>query len=131
MNPLRVLVVDDEPMMIEIAEGLLQASGIDVLTASQGADALALAAEEGPDVVLLDIMMPGMDGREVCRRIKSDPSLAGTKVVLNSVLRETEVDWRSTGADGYREKNVDLLGLPDYLRQIAGCDEGGAGTGAD
>ncbi|HET9982405.1 MAG TPA: response regulator [Longimicrobiales bacterium] len=131
MKPLRVLVVDDEPMMIEIAEGLLTASGFEVLTASDGARALALATEERPDIVLLDVMMPGIDGREVCRRIKTDPSLDGMKVVLNSALREREVDWRDTGADGFREKNVELLGLPDYLRRIAGGDDPGSDPEAD
>ncbi|MBX6363454.1 MAG: response regulator [Gemmatimonadetes bacterium] len=131
MNPPRVLVVDDEPMMLEIAEDLLRAAGFDVLTASRGTDALALTAEERPDVVLLDIMMPGMDGREVCRRIKSDPALAGTKVVLTSALHESEVDWSDTGADGFREKNVDLLGLPDYLRRVIAKDGAGPQPSAD
>jgi CheY-like chemotaxis protein len=121
----RVLIVDDEPMMIEISSDLLLAFGFDVSSTTSGEEALQLAAKERPDIVLLDVMMPGIDCRDICRRIKADPSLRDTRVVLNSSLTEGEIDWRETGADGYREKNRDLRGLPDYLRTLMG-DESSA-----
>lgn len=119
MKPLRVLVVDDEPMMIEITSEMLRAFDIDVITASDGQEALRLAGETSPDIVLCDIMMPGMDGREVARRIREDPAFDGTVVVLYSSLSESEVDWRSSGAVAYREKGGDLRELPDFLRSVA------------
>lgn len=119
MKPLRVLVVDDEPVMIEITSEFLRAFDFDVITAANGEDALRLVRESSPDIVLCDIMMPGLDGREVARRINEDPAFDGTVVVLHSALSESEVDWRATGAVAYREKGRDLRELPDYLREIA------------
>lgn len=123
MNPIRVLVVDDEPMMLEITQELLQSvPGFEVRTATRGERALEMTSEAPPDVVLLDVMMPGLDGLEVCRKIKGDPSLASVKVVLNSSLRENHVDWRACGADGYREKSRDLRELPGLLRSLVAPD---------
>jgi CheY-like chemotaxis protein len=115
---MRVLVVDDEPMMLEIAASMLSAFGFSVLTAMRGEEALAIARQERPAVVLCDIMMPGLDGREVCRTMKEDPELSGIPVVLHSSLREDEVDWRSSGANAYRHKLSDLRELPDFLRRV-------------
>jgi CheY-like chemotaxis protein len=118
MSALRVLVVDDEPMMLEIAAGMLSASGFKVLTAMRGEEAIEIARRDRPEVVLCDIMMPGLDGRDVCRAIKDDPDLGGIPVVLHSSLREDEVDWQSSGADAFRYKLSDLRGLPSFLRQL-------------
>jgi DNA-binding response OmpR family regulator len=118
MSAMRVLVVDDEPMMLEIAAGMLNASGFKVLTAMRGEDALEIARRERPAVVLCDIMMPGLDGRDVCRAMKEDPDLDGIPVVLHSSLREDEVDWQSSGADAYRYKLSNLRELPAFLRDL-------------
>jgi CheY-like chemotaxis protein len=118
MSTLRVLVVDDEPMMLEIAAGMLNASGFKVLTAMRGEEALEIARRERPAVVLCDIMMPGLDGRDVCRAIKDDPDLNDIPVVLHSSLREDEVDWQSSGADAFRYKLSNLSELPAFLRDL-------------
>jgi CheY-like chemotaxis protein len=118
MSTLRVLVVDDEPMMLEIAAGMLNASGFKVLTAMRGEEALEIARRERPEVVLCDIMMPGLDGREVCRTMKDDPDLGNIPVVLHSSLREDEVDWQSSGADAFRYKLSNLSELPEFLRGL-------------
>ncbi len=68
-NPL-VLVVDDEPRMCDVIERILKQEGYKVITALDGMAALQLVKEKGPDVILLDLMMPGIDGREVCRRVR-------------------------------------------------------------
>ncbi|MEM6499825.1 MAG: response regulator, partial [Pseudomonadota bacterium] len=69
----RVLVVDDIPANVKLLEARLSAEYFDVLTAFGGEDALNILARERVDVVLLDVMMPGIDGFEVCRRMKADP----------------------------------------------------------
>ena len=71
--PARVLVVDDLVPNVKLLSAKLQAEYFDVMTASSGPEALEKIAESPPDLILLDVMMPGMDGFEVCRRLKSDP----------------------------------------------------------
>src|SRR5690606_30246365 len=75
-----VLVADDEPAITDLIAQALGANGFDVITAHDGARALELVRSERPDIVMLDVMMPGVDGREVTRRIKADPSLRGIPV---------------------------------------------------
>jgi CheY-like chemotaxis protein len=118
MSVLRILVVDDEPMMLEIAAAMLNASGFKVLTAMRGEEALEIARREHPEVVLCDIMMPGLDGRDVCRTMKDDPDLDDIPVVLHSSLREDEVDWQASGADAFRYKLSNLSELPAFLRDL-------------
>jgi two-component system cell cycle response regulator len=72
----RVLVVDDIAANVKLLEAKLAAEYFDVISASNGPDGLRLAAEQKPDIILLDVMMPGMDGFEVCRRLKSSPETA-------------------------------------------------------
>ena len=72
--PYRILVVDDVPENVELLETHLTTEGYDVVTAADGAEAITRVGETDPDLVLLDIMMPGIDGYEVCRRLKSDPA---------------------------------------------------------
>lgn len=66
----KILVVDDEPHMCEILRRILEKEGYEVITARDGETALRLAREEKPDVILLDVVMPGIDGVEVCRRVR-------------------------------------------------------------
>ena len=82
----RVLVVDDILSNVKLLEAKLTAEYFDVVTAFNGLECLAKVAESAPDIVLLDVMMPGMDGFEVCRRIKSDPKTAHVPVVMVTAL---------------------------------------------
>ncbi len=114
----RVLVADDEPAVTEVMGMALDAAGYHVLTAHDGVEALELVRRERPDVALLDVMMPRMDGREVCRRIKGDPELANTPVVLVSAMDEADVDWRDVGADAFLQKAFDILSLPRLVERV-------------
>ena len=78
----RVLVVDDLPPNVKLLEAKLSSEYFEVMTACDGPSALESIANERPDIVLLDVMMPGMDGFEVCRRIKTDPKTAHIPVVM-------------------------------------------------
>jgi two-component system, cell cycle response regulator len=82
----RILVVDDIPANVKLLEARLQAEYFQVVTALNGPDALAICAEGGIDLILLDIMMPGMDGFEVCAKLKANPSTVHIPVVIVTAL---------------------------------------------
>ena len=82
----RVLVVDDILANVKLLEARLQAEYIEVLTAFSGPEALDVCARERVDVILLDVMMPGMDGFEACRRLKSDPATQDVPVIMVTAL---------------------------------------------
>ena len=84
-----VLVVDDEPMNVELLKAILQPLQFNVRTAANGAEALASLAREPSDIVLLDVMMPLINGYEVCRRIRADRKLKGVPIILITALHET------------------------------------------
>ena len=105
----RVLVVDDIMSNVKLLEAKLSAEYFDVVTAFNGLECLAKMAESAPDIVLLDVMMPGMDGFEVCRRIKSDPKTAHVPVVMVTALDQPSdrVTGLEAGADDFLTKPVD------------------------
>jgi len=78
----RVLVVDDDHALVRIAQSVLQKQGFDVLTAFDGLEGLEKAQQEKPDVIVLDVTMPKMDGYEVCRRLQRDPNTRQIPVVF-------------------------------------------------
>ncbi|KPF82270.1 response regulator PleD [Brevundimonas sp. AAP58] len=105
----RVLVVDDVDANVRLLEAKLTIEYYDVLTASDGPTAIRIAAEERPDIILLDVMMPGMDGFETCRRIKADPVTSHIPVVLVTALdgREDRIKGLEAGADDFVTKPID------------------------
>ena len=109
----RILVVDDVPANLRLLEAKLRAEYFEVALAASGPEALALSSAWAPDVVLLDVMMPGMDGYEVCRRLKSQPATAHIPVVMVTALVEQSERVRGleAGADDFLSKPVE----PDRL----------------
>jgi CheY-like chemotaxis protein len=87
----RILVVDDEPVNVKLLEVHLMTDGYEVITASGGKEALEKIASDTVDLILLDVMMPELDGYEVTRRLKSDEKTRLIPIVLLTSLRETEV----------------------------------------
>jgi DNA-binding response OmpR family regulator len=111
---MRILIADDEPNIVTALEFLLQGRGYEVEVARNGDDALARILRVRPQLVLLDVMMPGRSGYEVCREIRARPELARTKVVMLSAKggRADERKGIEAGADLYVTKpfsNRDLL----------------------
>src|SRR5262245_42098821 len=109
----RVLVVDDILANVRLLEAKLSAEYFDVVTAMNGADALESVQRSRPDIVLLDVMMPGIDGIEVCRRIKSNPQTQHIPVVMVTALDQPEdrVKGLEAGADDFLTKPVNDLAL--------------------
>ena len=116
----RVLVVDDIPANVKLLEARLGAEYFDVSTANSGEQALAKIAKEAPDIVLLDVMMPGMDGFEVCRRIKANPESAHLPVVMVTALDQVSdrVQGLEAGADDFLTKPVNDLALFARVRSL-------------
>jgi signal transduction histidine kinase len=115
-----MLVVDDDAPSRRLLEGYLLADGYEVLTAADGPQALALARERPPDVVLLDVMMPGMTGHEVCRALKTDPRTRMCQVMLVTALDATPdlVHGLDVGADDYATKPVRREELLAHVRAL-------------
>ena len=117
MAPL-VLIVDDDERNVRLARDVLERDGLQTLTALTAADALELAREHHPDVVLLDLRLPDLDGPEVRRRLARDERTAAIPVVGWSALPEHDVGaWlEHSGFAGYLEKPVDVRSLPGTIR---------------
>jgi two-component system cell cycle response regulator len=116
----RILVVDDIPANVKLLEVRLLAEYFEVLTASNGADAIEICEAGKIDVVLLDIMMPGMDGFEVCRRLKLDPATAHIPVVMVTALDQVadRIRGLEAGADDFLTKPVNDLQLMTRVKSL-------------
>lgn len=116
----RVLVVDDLPQNVKLLEMKLTAEYFDVITAYNGSDALAICEQGLCDIVLLDVMMPGMDGFEVCRRLKNTPSTAHIPVVMVTALDQPSdrLKGLDAGADDFLTKPVDDKALLARVRSL-------------
>jgi two-component system cell cycle response regulator len=116
----RVLVVDDILSNVKLLEAKLSAEYFEVSTAFNGLECLARMEEIIPDIVLLDVMMPGMDGFEVCRRIKSNPKTAHVPVVMVTALDQPSdrVAGLDAGADDFLTKPVDDAALFARVRSL-------------
>jgi len=115
-----LLLADDEPSIRETISFILEMEGFKVATASDGDEALDAVRRLRPPVVLLDAMMPRRDGFEVCRAIKSDPALAGVRVVMLTALGQKADQDRAvaSGADFYITKPFDEEELLALLRRL-------------
>ncbi|MGP0095025.1 MAG: PleD family two-component system response regulator [Xanthobacteraceae bacterium] len=117
----RVLVVDDVPANVKLLEARLSAEYFDVVTASSGAEALAICQRAECDLVLLDVMMPDMDGFEVCRRLKGNPATHHIPVVMVTALDQVSdrVKGLDAGADDFLTKPVCDVALIARVRSLA------------
>jgi adenylate cyclase len=108
-TPARILIADDNPDNVEIFRTRLASQGYEIIVAVEGEAALSLVREQTPDLLLLDVMMPKMDGIDVCRHVKADPSLPFMPIIMLTAKASTQdvVTALDAGADEYLTKPVD------------------------
>jgi len=114
----KIMVVDDEESLQELVKAVLEQEGYDVVTAGDGKECLKKLENVKPDLILLDMMMPGMSGREVCERMRKNPVTKGLKVAFLTVAKFSE-----TGKDVLKKMNVaDYITKPfdndDLVRRV-------------
>jgi CheY-like chemotaxis protein len=124
-NRMRVLVVDDDPLVRNLLSAVLHDASFDLDEAVDGHDALAIAAVRPPDVVVLDVMMPGLDGFDVCRALRADPAFAATRIVVLTAKStpSTRDDAYRAGADAFFTKPFSPL---DLIDTVLGAKHGAA-----
>jgi|SRR6267378_3513189 len=118
----RILIVEDEPNIVISLEFLMKREGFEVEVATDGEAALMAVGESAPDLVLLDIMLPKMNGFEVCQKLRADPRWRGMKIVmLTAKGRETEVaKGMALGADLYVTKPFSTKDLVAQVKELLG-----------
>lgn len=120
-NNSTILIVDDQPSAREVLKGLLIGQGYNLIFAGDGPEALAKAVETSPDIVLLDVMMPEMDGFAVCRRLRTDPVLAQVPVIMITALDDHDsiMQGLEAGADDFVTKPFNHAELKARVQNIA------------
>ena len=115
-----ILVADDDIDILSLVTRHLRTMSVKLLEASDGEEALRIAKREKPDLVVLDVMMPGMSGWEVCRAIRDDESLAGTGVIMLTGIGERLNEMTSPlyGADEFIDKPFELGELDTKVRKV-------------
>ena len=116
-----VLIVDDDPRNCELLGRLLEIEGCRVRTASNAQSGFAMAAETAPDLVLMDVRMPGIDGFEACRRLRDTPAMAAKPIFLVTAYDDDDV-WpqaAAAGASGLLAKPYDRAALRRLLRSLS------------
>lgn len=125
--PKKVLIVDDEPNIVLSVEFLMQRDGLDVVTASDGQEAVELLASTKPDLMILDVMMPRKNGFEVCAEVRADPELEGIPILmLTAKGREAEMKKGiSLGADAYITKPFSTHDLVAKVHELLNRNHAG------
>lgn len=120
MSAHTILVVDDEQDLLDLIEYNLKKEGYRVLQAENGVEALEQAKEHNPDLVLLDIMMPKMDGLEVCKKMRSDSGLSHIPIIFLTARgdEKTEVEGLDLGADDYVTKPISTTKLISRIKAV-------------
>jgi adenylate cyclase len=118
--PARILIVDDNPANVDILRARLAAHGYEIVTAADGEEALVAVREQQPDLILLDVMMPKLDGIEVCRRVRADATLPFIPIVLVTAKTESKdvVQALEAGGDEYLTKPVDQASLVARVKSM-------------
>jgi CheY-like chemotaxis protein len=113
----RVLVIDDNPAILQLFERYLTPQHYEIIKASSGTEVLSVVNESRPAVIILDVMMPNLDGWQVLRTLKENPETAKTPVIICSVLKESDLAL-SLGADAYLKKPVERLALLAQVERL-------------
>lgn len=116
----RILIVDDSPTEIRTISGILERNNYDVITADNGADGVAVARSESPDLILMDVVMPGLNGFQATRQLTRAPETAGIPVIIVTTKdQETDRVWGARqGAKGYLVKPVSEGSLITAINEL-------------
>jgi len=119
-TPSRILIVDDNPTNVKVLQTRLAAEGYEVLTAADGEEGLAAARQHTPDLILLDVMMPKLDGFEVCRRLRADAAFPFTPIIMVTAMADSKdvIAGLEAGGDEYLTKPVDHAALAARVRSM-------------
>src|SRR5215831_16416566 len=119
-TPPRILIVDDNPTNVKVLKTRLAAEGYEVITAGDGEEGLAAARQQVPDLILLDVMMPKLDGFEVCRRLRADHAFPFTPIILVTAMADSKdvVAGLEAGGDEYLTKPIDHAALAARVRSM-------------
>ena len=120
MNPSRILVVEDNPKNLKLVRDVLTHSGYEVLEATSGEDGVRLADEQSPDLILMDLQLPGIDGAEALRRIRTGGKNPDVPVVAVTAFAMNDDRQRAfdSGFNGYVEKPISVRGLPQQVEDF-------------
>jgi DNA-binding response OmpR family regulator len=118
----RILIADDEPNIVVSLEFLMKQKGYDVRVVTNGEDALQAVGEFGPELILLDVMMPRLSGYDVCQKVRENPAWAGIRIIMLSAKgRDVEVNkGMAVGADAYVTKPFSTKDLLARVAQLLG-----------
>jgi class 3 adenylate cyclase len=119
-TPPRILIVDDNPTNVKVLQTRLLADGYEVITAADGEEGLATARQHTPDLILLDVMMPKLDGFEVCRRLRADSTFPFTPIIMVTAMADSKdvIAGLEAGGDEYLTKPVDHAALAARVRSM-------------
>jgi DNA-binding response OmpR family regulator len=112
----KILVADDEPEIRNLLGHFLKGQGYEVILASDGNEALRLAAEENPEVIILDIKMPGLDGLEVCKKLKEKEQTKLIPVIVITGFEDNKMEALNRGADDFVNKPFDMAEISSRVR---------------
>jgi adenylate cyclase len=119
-TPPRILIVDDNPTNVKVLQTRLAAEGYEIVTAADGEEGLAAARQHTPDLILLDVMMPKLDGFEVCRRLRADAAFPFTPIIMVTAMADSKdvIAGLEAGGDEYLTKPVDHAALAARVRSM-------------
>jgi len=120
MTANRILVVEDNPKNLKLVRDVLTHSGYEVIAATSGEDGVRLAGEQSPDLILMDLQLPGIDGAEALRRIRVDGKNPGVPVVAVTAFAMNDDRQRAfdSGFNGYVEKPISVRSLPQQVKDF-------------
>jgi two-component system cell cycle response regulator DivK len=120
MNPGRILVVEDNPKNLKLVRDVLRFSGYEVIEAMSGEDGVRLAVSESPDLILMDLQLPGIDGTEALRRIRATEQISSVPVVAVTAFAMDDDRQQAfdSGFTGYVEKPISIRRLPQQIRDF-------------
>lgn len=113
---MRVLIADDDPIVRDLLTAVFEGADLEISTAADGEEALSQAVRSNPDCIILDVMMPKLDGYSVCRRLRDEPKTARSRIVmLTASAKRSDAEWIEAGADAWLPKPFGALALMDAV----------------